>query len=810
MPRPSILFAALLACVAVFGAGRPADGQSLVQGRVTDATTGEPLPSATVQLVGTYRGTITNREGRFRLEVDSLPATVEASFVGYRTARRSVGPEQDGPLAIALEPSAVEMDEVVVTGDDFAENLMRRVIERKQRWWDSLQTYAVDAYSRYTIAGDTAIVGIAESRSRAYWRRGDGTREVVVEQRRTANIGGDEVVGAAVGVRNLYADDVELFGHRLVGVTHPDAVDRYAFTLDSVRVRDGRRVYDIRVEPERRTLVGFRGTVAVLDSTYALLSARLRPTRAVAFPRGIDLQEVSFRQQFSNFGRAFWLPVDFRARYRIKIGLGPLLSVPAIALRQVARLSDYAVNEPVPDSLYETDRLARIDSASGARPATLAGDSIGIRPETVPLTDAERRAYREIDSTDTMEKAFRPTGLLAQAARRFDDGDDEDEKTGGSSGDGPLSAVDLAPRLWYNRVEGGHLGVRATVGSDARVRASVRGAVNTAAREAGRWAYGGGLRADLGADGDTKIGGFYRHGIRPRYASERYTRAVNGAWALAGEADYFDYARSERVGGFVEQAVGPVGVRLTASSERLAPVAKRTDYDLFARSGPLRPNPAVPRQTLRSAAVSLAWGEDIDSFGGDVQRRVSVSVEHSSDALVETAADYTRLAAAAEVRVPTFFRRRLVPNALRLRAEAGLAAGDLPAARSLIVEGSLLPYAPFGSLRTLDGRPYEGDRVAALFWEHRFRSVPFEALGLFALADRRWGLSVYGAHAAADWGDGRARTLARRGFPAAGSDGWHHEVGLGLTGLAGFLRLNATARLDARAFSLGLGTGGLF
>jgi hypothetical protein len=88
--------------------------------------------------------------------------------------------------------------------------------------------------------------------------------------------------------------------------------------------------------------------------------------------------------------------------------------------------------------------------------------------------------------------------------------------------------------------------------------------------------------------------------------------------------------------------------------------------------------------------------------------------------------------------------------------------------------------------------------------------VPFEALGLFALADRRWGLSVYGAHAAADWGDGRARTLARRGFPAAGSDGWHHEVGLGLTGLAGFLRLNATARLDARAFSLGLGTGGLF
>ena len=55
----------------------------LVRGTVTDAATGQPLPAATVQLAGTYRGTIANDEGEYSLKVQQLPATLKVSYIGY-------------------------------------------------------------------------------------------------------------------------------------------------------------------------------------------------------------------------------------------------------------------------------------------------------------------------------------------------------------------------------------------------------------------------------------------------------------------------------------------------------------------------------------------------------------------------------------------------------------------------------------------------------------------------------------------------------------------------------------------------------
>ena len=64
-----------------------------------------------------------------------------------------------------------------------------------------------------------------------------------------------------------------------------------------------------------------------------------------------------------------------------------------------------------------------------------------------------------------------------------------------------------------------------------------------------------------------------------------------------------------------------------------------------------------------------------------------------------------------------------------------------------IVDGALGLYAPFGALRTLGGRPYEGERHAALFWEHNFRTLPFELAGLYGLARRGYSVLLFGGHA---------------------------------------------------------------
>src|SRR6187399_1134424 len=84
-----------------------------VTGKVTDAKDGSPLPGVTVAVKGTTTGTNTNTDGAFSLSVPSSGATLVFTFIGYTTQEIAAG---DGPLNIKLQPSATNLNEVVVVG----------------------------------------------------------------------------------------------------------------------------------------------------------------------------------------------------------------------------------------------------------------------------------------------------------------------------------------------------------------------------------------------------------------------------------------------------------------------------------------------------------------------------------------------------------------------------------------------------------------------------------------------------------------------------------------------------------------------
>ena len=89
-----------------------------ITGTVTDAETSEPLPGATVQVAGTSVGTATNVNGMYELSAPSGTQTLQVSFVGYDTVERDVQVEAGETITadFGLEPSAEQLDEVVVTG----------------------------------------------------------------------------------------------------------------------------------------------------------------------------------------------------------------------------------------------------------------------------------------------------------------------------------------------------------------------------------------------------------------------------------------------------------------------------------------------------------------------------------------------------------------------------------------------------------------------------------------------------------------------------------------------------------------------
>ena len=806
-----------------------------LRGRVVDAETGAPLPQANLRIADTYQGTITNVDGRYTLRLDSLPATVLVRYVGYESAQRRITADTPSQQTFRLTPSTLEMDEVVVTGSrNPGADIMRRVIERKQEWWPELKSYAVEAYNRFTLASDTTIAAIAESQTTAFWDAERGTREVVRSQRGTANLQNfaDGTLPAAATVLNLYRDDVEVFGNRLVGVTHPDALDYYEFTLDTTRAINGRRAFLIRVEPDNRLSSTFRGTVTVLDSAYALLEARLRPTTSLSTSRVLKGVDITFEQQFSNFGGPYWLPVDFRAQRDLDVQVSALISFSDISIRQVSRLSDYRINVPVPDSLYETDEeeaVVRADSTVGFQSlADLETDTLRGGGPFVPYSRSERAAYARIDSTDAIEKAFDPGGLVGWlqdlgvgGEDGFSIGGDEGEDDAGETAESDtteaaddgeaVSIIDFEgglPILRFNRVEGGHFGLRLDFGvGPLDVRG--RGGYNTGPPGPTRWSYGGEVSTPVAEDTELVLS--YHYGIDPRYQARSrivpfWARLSNTLFTLAGQPDYFDYFGAERLRFTMRQEMDDpdLDLALQFRNERHFSVRKMTDYNVFGRNVRQPPNPSIREGWLRSVVLTATLGDD-GLLGVLPVNRVQASVEYSDSELAASDFDFTRFDVVADARIETFFQRRLLPNTFDLRLDAGASLGTPPLQRFGVVEASPLPYTPFGALRTLDDRPYHGEHHVAAFWEHNFRTVPFELIGWQAPVSQDIELILHGGHGRVWIGDDAEQRLSQRDILLRTVDGFHHELGLSVNGLFyDTLRLDLTKRLDAGGFSVGV------
>ncbi len=798
-----VLIALLLFCIA------PVQAQHVLTGRVTDAQTGDPLPAATVQVEGTYTGTITNGAGAYELRVGALPAVLVVRFIGYETARRTVAAE--GAVDVALAPVALQSPEIVVTGENPAINIMRRVIERKRVWQAGLTSWRADAYARQVLGRDTSIVGISEGVTEAYWRRGDGVREVVRGVRRTENMQdfSAEFVSAADAILNFYDDEIEIAGYDLMGPTSPDALGFYAFTLEGTRYLDDEIVYDIALKPKNRLQPGFVGRVSVLGGAYALLDVALRPNESVRIPL-VTAFDLAFAQQFSSFGQevageAVWLPADFRLEGRGQFGmLG--LQFPEMRFRVVARLTDYAVNVAVPDSLFDSDEHSVVDSAAVAADTVLTRAGV-----VVPLEPREAVAYAQIDSTDTIAKAYKPTGFLA----RFVDMEDNDDggtnvSVGGERRRARAFRLDFDPALWYNRVEAAHLGGGTTVGlGGARLRGEIGYSTGL---ETLTYESELSVRVPLAKRDGVRIAVGVRREIAPRVGSAAYGRLVNSVATLVGEPDYFDYYRRE--GAFAEASgyARPLRtrVRVFGLAEVHRSVRATTGYDLFGRNTLPLLNPAIPEGDLRSLGAEVTVGRVSSGVEAALtgQRGVRLRVEVSDGALGSDF-DFVRADAVAALRVPTFLRRRLFPNTLDLRLAGGIHGGALPLQRHFGIDGTVLGYAPSGVFRSLRGRPVEGDRYVAAMWEHDFRSVPFELLGLEALAARNIGLSVFGAHGRT-WLDGYDRDALAL-WVVQPSDGWVHEVGVSLHG--GFfvpVRLDLAYRVDDPGLFVSFGVARLF
>jgi hypothetical protein len=750
-------------------------GTATLTGTVLDAATGEPLAAANVRILGTSRGTIANTTGVYSISLPGGEYRILFSMLGYAPDTVSIHLEGDMRRDVRMRPSDIVLPEIVVSSEDPAMGIIRRAIASKTRWIERLGSYEMQAFTRGTVFRDTAVAAISESYTKGYWQKGDTLREIVMQRRQTANVQAGFNFASVGRILNFLDDRISLLGFTFVGPTALDALDYYDYKLLRTRTSGGNDVYDIRMIPRTRTAPLFDGTVNIAAGSYALVGIDVQPNDAFQPPFVNDVY-LRYRQQFGMYESSYWMPSDIRINAAVSLSV-PGFSLPRIGMVQTSVISDYAINTTIPDSIFKRPRLvvdssaARIDSSYWAANVVL------------PLDSLEQRAYRTLDSTQSLEVQFRPGGAMM---------------TLGAGDGGFWKAVSFAD-LSFNRVEGLHAGIRADFDSVTESFSVRTGLAYGLSSRLGTYLLGGTYypvprrRLGFGAD-------IYRivdeiPGIR------QFDPFLNSLSALIAKEDAFDYFSAEGWKGFVTlHPSDRLRCTLAYVSERQGPLSQRTSYSIMYPSRLFRPNPAAAPGRLSELRLEIHLGPEPVPLDLIQQNSFDLAIEHAARPLTGGDFDFTRVEGALTLTVPTFGQDYLLKPGFRIRASGGDAFGTLPVQRVFSVEAVAGLLARFGAMKGARPREYSGTGYASVAIEHNFRTLPLLALGIPFLYRLNIDLIVFG---------GAARAWTKDPPPGATHEGTYAEAGFSIGRILQLFRADFAWRLTGSRglyFTVGVAT----
>lgn len=149
----------LLALAGLFLYAPCAAQNTRVRGTVTDAQTGEPIPYAVVLFPGTTTGITTDDEGFYSLESRDTSSYIRAEMVSYEPQIRPIPAGSDNRVDFRLNPTHLEIGNVVVTpGDNPAHPILAGIV-RNKKYNDSKE------YDRYICRTYTKMeLGLANIR----------------------------------------------------------------------------------------------------------------------------------------------------------------------------------------------------------------------------------------------------------------------------------------------------------------------------------------------------------------------------------------------------------------------------------------------------------------------------------------------------------------------------------------------------------------------------------------------------------------------------------------------------------------------
>lgn len=763
-----------------------------VSGMVRDAETDEILRAVSIRVEGTRTGTMTDRSGSYILRLPPGTYTLAFSMIGYATERLPISVTGDSVrLDVKLRPAISVQQEVVVTAETPAVALMRKVIERKQKQHDSLDTYHYMLYTKFVArtdtltAGrssgnsDTTIIVIFESYSQGWFAAPDKYFNEITQRRQSANVQAQTNLVAFGTNINAYDDYVTILGEEIATPFHKGALDFYDFSIErEYRNEAGSTIVRIALHPNGNRKL-FIGTIDIDKTKLIPVSVHLQPNKAVQLPFEAALW---YTQLFEQFDNKFVMPTGLRIESSMEADILWVLS-PRLDIQVETVAYDYTFNIPVDNELFEQRRVEVSETAA------ILDTSFWYNNTVLPLRPEEQQAYTDIrnlkenpdslERTTVLDEIMRPvTNVVSTLARR------------------PFTGWQDIFR--YNRVHGAYLGLGLIADLTPALSGTLLGGYGTADKH---WYADGELRLALDDVGkySLRLNGYKK--LARRDNPYTITQPSITLMSLFLKNDYGDYYYAQGGSATVEASFGqlrfirrdvfvrPTRFSVTFRNENHEPALVNTDFAVFG-SGPFRDNPPAFTGTLRSLSMEFNWNYHPERRFSGVGWQIKGEVSEPS--LLPSDFRFRQLLSTLVIHMPT-----LPLWTLELRLTAGWSYGDVPPQRFFSLESAASSIAAAGALRGLYVKEFYGDRFATASIEHNFGELIPGILRIPNLASFGIEFIVSGG---IGWSKFSPRALIYTNTKLPSTDDTkehiYYEAGIGLNKILLILRTDVTVRLS--------------
>lgn len=377
-----------------------------LNGKVTGGN-GEAVPFAAVYVKGTTKGTTSNAEGFYSIDLAAGNYTIVYQAMGYMQKAVDIALASDRTVNVELASSSIQMKEAVVTdGEDPAYAVIRKAQAKRKYFLEQVESYSCDVYikglQRVTehpekimglevdpegeIDSVSGIVYLSESVSRFNYRRPNKVKEEMISSKVSGDNKAFSYNRASDMMFDFYENVISIEDLSERGFVSPianTAMMFYKYRLVGTIFENDSLINKIEVIPRRKTDPCFRGYIYIMENSWRIYSTELYLTKDAQ----IDFVDtLLINQTFVPVEKNVWMV--FMNKFTFNFGFMGLKGNGIF----VGVNSNYVIDPDFPKRFFDNEEMHVNDDANKKDSVYWAST----RP--VPLTPEEENDYRRRDS----------------------------------------------------------------------------------------------------------------------------------------------------------------------------------------------------------------------------------------------------------------------------------------------------------------------------------------------------------------------------------------------------------------------------